>query len=46
MLHYLIFAIQWFISVLKRLTLFVPEWFESAGLVMHIGFWSDFHNQS
>ena len=31
---------------LKRLTLFVPEWFESAGLMMHIGFWSDFHNQN
>ena len=49
MLHYLklkTFAIQWFISVLKRLTLFVPEWFESAGLMMHMGFCGDFLNKN
>ena len=32
-------------SVLK-LTLFVPEWFESAGLMMCMGFYSDFLNQN
>ena len=30
----------------RRLTLFVPEWFESAGLMMHMGCCSDFLNQN
>ena len=30
----------------KRLTRFVPEWFESVGLMMHMGFCSDFLNQN
>ena len=49
MLHYLILRysyIQWFISVLKWLTLFVPEWFESAVLMINMGFCSNFLNQN
>ena len=30
----------------KAVTLFVREWFESAGLMMHMGFCSGFLNQN
>ena len=49
MLHFLILRYichSMIFSVLKRFLLFVPEWFESAGLMMHMGFCGDFLNQN
>ena len=48
MLHYLIlrYICHSMIYQCKWLTLFVPELFEKTGLMMHIGFCSNFLNQN
>ena len=49
MLHYLILRYichSMIYQCFKAVTLFVREWFESAGLMMHMGFCSGFLNQN
>ena len=48
-LHYLILRYichSMIYQCLKWLTLFLPEWFESAELMLHMDFCSDFLNQN